>query len=52
VYRSSVDPREPTARPPGMPRWVKALLVLAALLLLALVVGALLGVEHGPGMHS
>ncbi len=35
-----------------MPRWVKVLLAIAALVVLLLVVGTLLGIEHGPGMHS
>ena len=38
--------------PPRTPRWVVALAVLAAVLLLLLVVSTVQGVEHGPGMHS
>jgi hypothetical protein len=47
-----MEPRDTSAGPPPMPRWVKVLLVLAALVVLALAVGTLLGIEHGPGMHS
>ncbi|WP_158657596.1 hypothetical protein [Blastococcus saxobsidens] len=38
--------------PPRTPRWVVALAVVAGLLLLLLLAGALLGVDHGPGLHS
>lgn len=37
--------------PPRMPRWVKVLAVLAAVLVVLLLGGALLGIEHGPGLH-
>ena len=37
--------------PPRTPRWVVVLAVLAAGLLLLVLAGALLGVEHGPGLH-
>jgi hypothetical protein len=40
---------EPTT---GMPRWVKVFLVVAGLLIGALVVTLLAGVEHGPGLHG
>jgi hypothetical protein len=38
--------------PPGMPRWVKWSLVVVAVLIVAVVVSVLVGVRHGPGMHS
>jgi hypothetical protein len=38
---------------PGMPRWVKAMLLVAAVLALAVAaVMALSGGEHGPGRHA
>jgi hypothetical protein len=37
---------------PGMPKWVKWSLVVVGVLIAALVVSVLLGVRHGPGMHS
>lgn len=41
------------ATPPGMPRWVK-ILVLIILVLIVLVVGFMLfvGGQHGPGRHA
>ncbi|MEW6582534.1 MAG: hypothetical protein AB1416_07225 [Actinomycetota bacterium] len=41
--------REP---PAGMPRWVKAFVIAAVVLGLALVISVIAGVEHGPGRHS
>ena len=38
--------------PPRTPRWVVVLAVAAVALLLLLLIGKLLGVEHGPGLHS
>ena len=38
---------------PGLPRWVKLLGVVAALVLVVLVVTMLLvGGQHGPGLHG
>jgi hypothetical protein len=42
----------PTPGQTGMPRWVKVFIVVAIVLVLALLVSRLLGVEHGPGLHS
>jgi hypothetical protein len=42
----------PTARPTGMPRWVKVFIIVAIVLVLAFLVSRLLGVQHGPGLHS
>jgi hypothetical protein len=39
-------------RPPRMPVWVKVLLAIAILLIAAFVISRLVGVEHGPGLHS
>ena len=39
-----------TATGPGMPRWVKAFIAVAALLAVLLLVGLLTG-GHGPGRH-
>lgn len=46
----SPDRDRPTAATPGMPRWVKTLIVLAALVAVLVVVGLLTG-GHGPGRH-
>ena len=42
----------PTPGPAGMPRWVKAFIIVAIVLALVLIVSLLLGVQHGPGLHS
>ena len=42
----------PGPAPTGMPRWVKAFLVIAILLLLAFLGSLLLGVRHGPRLHA
>ena len=42
----------PTPGQSGMPRWVKLFIVVAIVLVLALLVSRLLGVQHGPGLHS
>jgi hypothetical protein len=39
-------------RPPRMPRWVKVLLAVAILLIAAILISLLAGIEHGPGLHS
>jgi hypothetical protein len=39
-------------KPVGMPRWVKVFLVIIVVLVLALIVSWLLGVQHGPGLHN
>lgn len=46
--RPLVDP----ARPPAMPRWVKVLLVVLAVVMIAALVKILIGGGHGPGMHA
>lgn len=39
--------------PPGMPRWVKVSLIIALVVVAALIViMALAGGEHGPGLHT
>lgn len=38
--------------PPKRPRWVTALLIAGALVVLAVVVTGLLGEGHGPGRHG
>ena len=48
---SSPDRDRPTAAGPGMPRWVKTLIVLAVALVAVLVVVGLLTGGHGPGRH-
>ena len=47
------DPSSPPEpRPPGAPRWVKVLAIVAAVVVLLVVVVALVGGgEHGPGRH-
>ena len=37
---------------PGMPRWVKAAIAVVLVLVVVLVIGKLVGVDHGPGMHG
>lgn len=37
---------------PGVPRWVKAIGVIALILIAFVVVQFVLGVQHGPGMHG
>jgi hypothetical protein len=44
------DPETESA--PGMPRWVKVLLVIAIAIAVGFVVSRLAGVEHGPGLHG
>ena len=48
---SSRDRNRPAAAAPGMPRWVKALIVLAVAFVAVLVVVGLLTGGHGPGRH-
>jgi len=44
---------ERSSVPPGMPRWVKMSLVVVLILAVVLVVVmALSGGEHGPGLHT
>ena len=43
---------QPRVRPPGMPRWVKVLLIIAIILVLAFVAAFFAGVQHGPGLHA
>ena len=46
----SQSEQEPSAA--GMPRWVKIFLIVAAVLVVLLVVGMLIGGgQHGPGRH-
>jgi hypothetical protein len=40
------------AAPPAMPTWVMAGLVALAVVAVALLVAALAGGDHGPGMHG
>ncbi len=39
-------------RPPGVPRWVKALILVGVALLVLVAVMLLSGGGHGPGRHS
>lgn len=44
---------EASPRPePGMPRWVKAFIAVAALLLVLFVALKFIGGDHGPGRHG
>jgi hypothetical protein len=36
----------------SMPRWVKVFIIVAVVLALGFLVSRLLGVQHGPGLHS
>lgn len=38
--------------PPGAPRWVKVTAIVIVVVVLALIVSKLAGVEHGPGRHG
>lgn len=39
--------------PPGIPRWLKlSALVVAVLIVLAIAIAAITGVQHGPGLHG
>jgi hypothetical protein len=50
---SDDDPSvRPGSAPTGMPRWVKAFLIIAIILVVAFIVTRLLGVQHGPGLHN
>ena len=37
---------------PGMPRWVKVIAVVAALVVVVLFIATLSGADHGPGRHA
>ena len=37
---------------PGMPRWIKAAIAVVLVLVVVLVIGKLVGADHGPGMHG
>lgn len=44
---------EEPASPPGLPRWVKlGALAVALLILLAVAISFLGGIQHGPGLHG
>jgi hypothetical protein len=46
------DPRRSTdAKPPATPRWVKVSGLIAAVVVVAIVILALAGGQHGPGRH-
>jgi hypothetical protein len=51
---SPAQPEDPsdTGAPAGMPRWVKVFVVLALIAVVLLVVGLLVGGNHGPGRHA
>jgi hypothetical protein len=42
----------PSPQPTGMPHWVKVFIIVAIVLVLAFIVSRLLGVQHGPRLHS
>ena len=52
MYRSRMTGTPADDGPPRTPRWVVVLAVAFVAVLLVLLVGALLGAEHGPGLHS
>ena len=39
-------------KPPPVPLWVKGFIAVVVILILLFVGSMLLGVQHGPGMHS
>jgi hypothetical protein len=47
------DTDDDTGRPAtGMPRWVKVFLIIAIVLILGFIITRILGVQHGPGLHT
>lgn len=50
--RSDSAPASPPPERPGVPRWVKVFGLIALAIAIILAVLMLLGVEHGPGLHS
>jgi hypothetical protein len=44
-------PNSPDPRPPSTPRWVKVSGIVAAVVVVAIVISALAGGEHGPGRY-
>ena len=44
------EPKAPQPGP-GMPRWVRTMLIIGITLVLALVITRLAGVQHGPSLH-
>ena len=47
------DPaRPPDSRPHTTPRWVKVMGIIVAVAVVAIVIAALAGGEHGPGRHT
>jgi hypothetical protein len=46
------DPNEDVDAAAGMPRWVKVFGIVGLVALLFVLITLLLGVNHGPGMHS
>jgi hypothetical protein len=46
--RDDGDPGSPM----GMPRWVKAFVIVGLVIVLLVVVTLLLGIKHGPGRHT
>ena len=46
------SPEQNAQRRPPTPVWVKAIGLVGLVIVLVLVVGLLLGVNHGPGMHG
>ena len=45
-------PPDAASETTGPPRWVKVLVAAVLVLVLALVISKLAGVDHGPGMHG
>jgi hypothetical protein len=55
--RPKAEPEEdagvrPGPAPAGMPRWVKVFIIIAIVLALAIILTWLLGVQHGPRLHT
>jgi hypothetical protein len=50
--RPDSAPKTPVPERPGVPRWVKVFGLIALAIAVILAVLMLLGVEHGPGLHS
>ena len=52
MYRSRMTGTPADDGPPRTPQWVLVLAAVFVAVLVVLLVGALLVVEHGPGLHS
>jgi len=53
MSQSQLDPeRGSSSTPPRTPRWVKVFGIIALVVVVLFAISLLLGVQHGPGMHT